>query len=477
MRKRKKDIEEHQLQMNFVRECNNHCRCEVKGTVVHRLRHGAVSPVWLSACKKERALTAGIMEEIVSLSNLQKAYVCVKKNGGSGGVDGMDMKGFRSWARSNMLKLQSELLEGEYEASPVLGVQIPKPQGGYRQLGIPTLKDRLVQQAIHQVLSPRYEQIFSEYSYGFRPRRSAHDALLQSCKYIEQGKNYVVDLDLEKFFDKVNHDRLMWLLSTRIGDSKVLQLIQRMLKAGMLQGGLLSQRIEGTPQGGPLSPLLSNLVLDELDRELERREYSYVRYADDVKIFASSQDQAERIKAKVTLFIEERLKLKVNRDKSSVCKGHELNFLGHSLLKDGTLGLGKGSEQRFKAKLQAISSRRRGVSIVRVMKELRDVTRGWLVYYRKARMQKKIEQIDGWLRRRLRCFRLKQCKRAIGIVRFLRKEGVEESLAWRLALSGKGWWRLSNSPASSIAMNKLLFSTMGYQSLTDYYNLVKRFKL
>lgn len=463
--------------MNFDRECNNSSHCEVKKTVVHRLGHDAVNPEWLSDCKEERALTAEVMEEIASLPNLQKAYVSVKKNGGSGGVDGMNMKGFRRWARSNMLQLQNEVLEGIYEASAVLGIEIPKPQGGYRQLGIPTLRDRLVQQAMHQVLSKRYERIFSEYSYGFRPGKSAHDALLQSCKYIEQGMNYAVDLDLEKFFDKVNHDRLMWLLRTRIGDGKVLELIHRMVTAGMLQGGLLSQRIEGTPQGGPLSPLLSNIVLDELDKELERRGYSYVRYADDVKIFASSQEQAQRIMAKVILFIEERLKLKVNKDKSRVCKGHELNFLGHSLLKDGTLGLGKGSEQRFKSKLKAISSRRRGVSIVKVIKELRDVTRGWLVYYRKARMQKKIEQIDGWLRRRLRCFRLKQCKRAIGIVRFLRKEGVEESLAWRLALSGKRWWRLANSPASTIAMNNLWFARMGYQSLKDYYNLVKRFKL
>ncbi len=465
------------MQKNFVRECNESSHCEVEGAVVHRLGHGAVSPEWLCACEEERTLTAGIMEEIASLSNLQKANVSVRKNGGSGGVDGMDMKGFRRWARSNMLQLQTELLEGRYEATAVLGVQIPKPQGGYRQLGVPTLRDRLVQQAIHQVLSKRYEVIFSTNSYGFRPGRSAHDALLQWCKYIEQGRNYVVDLDLEKFFDKVNDDRLMWLLSTRIGDGKLLELIHRMLRAGMLQGGLISQRIEGTPQGGPLSPLLSNIVLDEPDKEPEHRGYSYVRYADDVKIFASSHRQAERIMSKVIWFIEGRLKLKVNRDKSRICKGHELNFLGHSLLKDGTLGLGKGSEQRFKYKLKAISSRRRGVSIGQVMKELCDVTRGWLVYYRSARMQRKIEQIEGWLRRRLRCFRLKQCKRAIGIVRFVRKEGVEETLAWRLGLSGKGWWRLANSPASTIAMNNLWFARMGYQSLTDYYNRVKRFKL
>lgn len=259
------------MQKNFVRECNESSHCEVEGAVVHRLGHGAVSPEWLCACEEERTLTAGIMEEIASLSNLQKANVSVRKNGGSGGVDGMDMKGFRRWARSNMLQLQTELLEGRYEATAVLGVQIPKPHGGYRQLGVPTLRDRLVQQAIHQVLSKRYEVIFSTNSYGFRPGRSAHDALLQWCKYIEQGRNYVVDLDLEKFFDKVNHDRLMWLLSTRIGDGKLLELIHRMLRAGMLQGGLISQRIEGTPQGGPLSPLLSNIVLDEPDKELEHR--------------------------------------------------------------------------------------------------------------------------------------------------------------------------------------------------------------
>ena len=463
--------------MNFDRECNDSSHCEVKKVVVHRLQHGAVSPAWLSACKEERTLTAGIMEKIASLSNLQEAYKCVKKNGGCSGVDGMDMKSFRKWARSNMLQLQNELLEGKYEASPVLGIEIRKPRGGYRQLGIPTMRDRMVQQAIHQVLSPMYERVFSEHSYGFRPRKSAHDALLQASKYVEQGKSYVVDLDLEKFFDKVNHERLMWLLSTRIGDERVLQLIHEMLKAGMLQGGLMSQRIEGTPQGGPLSPLLSNIILDELDKELGLRGYSYVRYADDVKIFAKSEWQAKRIIERITNYIEGKLKLKVNRNKSRVCRSYELTFLGHRIFLDGTLGLGESSEARFKAKLKRITSRKRGISIKQMIKELRDVTRGWLVYYRGAKMQKKMEQIDGWLRRRLRCFRLKQCKRTIGIVRFLCKEGVERTLAWRLALSGKGWWRLAASPASTIGMNKLWFSRMEYQSLTDYYNLVKRFKL
>lgn len=476
MRKRRKDIEERQLQMNLVRECDEG-GCEVKGAVVHRLRHGAVSPAWVSACERERDLTAGVMEEIASLPNMQKAYRMVIRNGGSGGVDGMEMQEFRKWGRSNMLLLQKELLSGIYTPQPVQSVSIRKPQGGYRQLGIPTLIDRWVQQAVHQALSPHYEQVFSDRSYGFRPRRSAHDALLKAGNYVSSGKRWVADLDLEKFFDKVNHHRLMWLLGTRIGDERVLRLIHKMLVSGMLEGGLLSQRIEGTPQGGPLSPLLSNIVLDELDKELERRGYYYVRYADDVKIFARSQWQADRIMARITAYIEEQLLLKVNREKSRVCQSHQLTFLGHRIFYDGSLGLGEGSEARFKAKLKKITSRRRGVSIERIMKELRDVTRGWLIYYRGAKMQKKLEKIDGWLRRRLRCFRLKQCKRAIGIVRFLCKEGLEKTLAWRLALSGKGWWRLSNSSASNMAMNKEWFARMGYQALIDYYNLVKRFKL
>lgn len=476
MRKRKRDIQECQLQMNFERECNEDS-CKVGGAVVHRLKHGSVSPSWVSACEEERTLTSAIMEDIASLPNLQTAYSMVKRNGGSGGTDGMDMKGFAKWMSSNLLTLQGQLLSGTYKPQPVRSVSIPKPQGGERLLGIPTLIDRMVQQAIHQVLSLRYEAVFSEHSYGFRPRRSAHDALLKASEYVKSGESWVCDLDLEKFFDCVNHDRLMWLLSTRIGDKRVLNLINRMLKCGMMKGGMVSQRTQGTPQGGPLSPLLSNIVLDELDKELELRGYHYVRYADDVKIFARSEWQAKRITAKATDYIESRLKLKVNCTKSRVCRSYELTFLGHRIFYDGTLGLGEGSEAKFKGKLKAITSRRRGISLESMLRELRDVTRGWIIYYRSAKMQKKMEQIDGWLRRHIRCFRLKQCKRAIGIVRFLRKAGIEETLAWRLALSGKGWWRLSNSPASNMAMNKHWFDQQEYQSLTVYYQQVKRFKL
>ena len=476
MRKRRKDIQERQLQMNLAGECGED-GCEVGRAVVHRLAHGSVSPLWLSACGRERTLTLGVMEQIASLANLQKAFAMVLQNGGSGGVDGMDIKAFRAWGRNNIAQLQEQLLGGTYRPQPVRCISIPKPQGGHRLLGIPTLIDRMVQQALHQILSARYEQVFSANSYGFRPRRGAHDALLRAGEYVKQGRSWVVDLDLEKFFDRVNHHRLMWLLSTRIGDERVLALIHRMLKCGMLEGGVLSQRIEGTPQGGPLSPLLSNIVLDELDKELERRGYCYVRYADDVKLFATSQWQAERIKERIIAFIEGRLKLKVNQSKSRVCRSQELSFLGHRIFSDGTLGLGAGSEERFKAKLKKITCRRRGISIVQMVTELRQVIRGWLIYYRGARMKKKMEQIEGWLRRRLRCFRLKQCKRPIGMVRFLLKEGIEKTQAWKQALSGKGWWRLSNAPASNMAMNKEWFARLGYQSLTVYYEQVKRFKL
>jgi group II intron reverse transcriptase/maturase len=284
----------------------------------------------------------------------------------------------------------------------------------------------------------------------------------------------VIDLDLEKFFDEVNHHRLMWLLSTRIGDKRVLQLIHRFLKAGIMQSGLTEQRTKGTPQGSPLSPLLSNIVLDELDKELDRRGHSYVRYADDVKIFVGSKQRAEAVKASITKYITNKLKLKVNQSKSRVCKGYELNFLGHSILKDGSLGLSKQSEQRLKDKLREVTKRNSGISFEEMLKQLRTKLQGWLNYFRYARMSSKLEGIDGWIRRKLKCFRLKQCKRTIGIVRWLRKRGVEETLSWRTALSAKGWWRLSNSPALNIGMNKMWFAQQGYYSLSENYQSLHR---
>lgn len=435
---------------------------------------GKVNPQWLSACRKERTLTEHLMEQIADPLNVSKAYQKVAANGGSGGVDGMKAEQLKEWLAENLHQLQAQLLSGSYEPQSVRGVQIPKAGGGKRQLSIPTVKDRMVQQAIQQVLSVRYERIFSSRSYGFRPGKNAHQALKQAGRYVAEGKEYVIDLDLEKFFDEVNHHRLMWLLSTRIGDKRLVELIHRFVKSGIMQGGLIEQHIKGTPQGSPLSPLLSNIVLDELDKELDRRGHCYVRYADDVKIFVGSKQRAESVKAGITKYIAEKLKLKVNETKSRVCKGYQLNFLGHSILSKGELGLSKQSEQRLKDKVREVTKRNKGISLEEMLKQLRGKLQGWLNYFCQAKMGSKMEALDGWIRRRLKCFRLKQCKRRIGIVRWLRKLGVEETLSWRTALSGKRWWRLSNSPALNIGMNKMWFAQQGYYSLSENYKSLHR---
>jgi RNA-directed DNA polymerase len=333
--------------------------------------------------------------------------------------------------------------------------------------------DRMVQQAIAQVMMPYYEEVFSEHSYGFRPNKNCGQALAEGARQIASGRNYVIDLDLEKFFDNVHHDRLMSRLSKRITDRKVLQLIRRFLQAGMMQGGMVCQRITGTPQGSPLSPLLSNIVLDELDKKLESRGLPYVRYADDVKIFAGSIKAAERIKESITGFITARLRLKVNEQKSRICRGYELNFLGHCILSKGNLGLSKESEARLKTKVRIITKRNRGISFEQMTNELNTTLRGWLNYFRKADMTNKLIKMDSWIKHRLRCFRLKQCKRRIGIVRFLQKEGINTKQSWLLALSGKGWWRLSNTPQANRAMSDEWFKKQKHFSLFANY---KRYK-
>jgi RNA-directed DNA polymerase len=433
------------------------------------LADGKVSPEWLSICEEERNQTKQLMEKIASLSNLQNAYLVVKSNGGSSGVDKQSIKTFGAWFALGKISLQSELLKGDYQPQSVKRVLIPKPNGGERQLGIPTVRDRVVQQAIQQVLQVYYEPNFSEHSYGFRPHRNCHQALKASLAHIKKGKGYVVDIDLEKFFDEVNHQRLLWLMSTRIGDTRLLKLISKILKSGILVDGLIEQRIKGTPQGSPLSPLLSNIVLEELDQELHRRGLSFVRYADDVKIFVKHKSSAERTMNSLTRFIEQRMKLKVNQSKSAIRRANQTTFLGYRLDWGGKLGLSTTNEDRLKQKLKQITRRNRGISLEQMIKEVNETLQGWLHYFRLARMKKKLEQIEGWLRRRLKCYRLKQCKRVIGIVRFLRKLGVEKTLSWRTALSGKRWWRLSNSPALAMGMNNNWFTKQGLYSLTANY--------
>lgn len=437
-------------------------------------KNGKVNPVWLSICEEERNQTTKLLERVTSLSNLQKAYKQVKKNGGSGGVDKMSIEEFGDWFSNHYQELQDELQQEVYHPQVVRGIKIPKPKGGFRQLGIPTIKDRVVQQAINQVLQPIYDPKFSDNSYGFRPKRNAHQALRKASQAVKSGKNIVVDLDLAKFFDEVNHQRLMWMLGTRIGDKRLLRLIFKILKTDILLDGLQEQRIKGTPQGSPLSPLLSNIVLDELDQELSRRGLSFVRYADDVQILVSSHASAVSVQESIIKFIENKMKLKVNREKSGIKPSYKVNFLGYSLLNGGKLGISRLSEQRLKDKLKTITQRNRGVSFEQIIKELKVVLQGWMQYFKLAQMKSKLMQIEGWLRRRLKCFRLKQCKRAIGIVRFLTKLGVEKTLCWRTALSGKGWWRLSNSPALNIGMNNNWFLAQGFYSLTLNYNRLFR---
>ncbi len=443
----------------------------VSGGDVYLKAGGRVSRQWLTVCKEERALTANLMDEIADLSNLATAMRQVVSNRGSAGIDAMGVNELKGWFNHHWQELQSLLLSGRYTPSGVRGVRIPKPKGGYRQLGIPTVKDRLVQQAISQVLSKRYDRVFSESSYGFRSGRSTHQALQKAAGYVAEGYKQVVDLDLEKFFDKVNHDRLMWTLGTRIGDKRVLRLISKILRSGIMQDGLMNQRLQGTPQGSPLSPLLSNIVLDELDKELEIRGHYFVRYADDVIILVRSEEAANRVKRSITAFIETRMRLKVNREKSRICHPRELNFLGYKIYHDGGLGISQVSLQRFKAKLKIITGRARGISLDQLIRELNPVLRGWLNYFRLARMKCALDGLEAWLRRRIRCFRLKQCKRAIGISRFLRSLGVPNNRSWSTAASSYGWYRMAMTPAANEGMNLRWFDSIGLFSLKSNYCL------
>lgn len=464
------------IQMNSAgqKECDYSDDLFAMDIPVWYVSSGKVNPEWLSICEEERNQTSQLLEQVFRFDNLERAYKQVRSNGGSCGVDGMSVKDFGSWFSTHYQALQLEIQEGNYQPQAVRGIKIPKPQGGFRQLGIPTVKDRVVQQAISQVLQPLFDPKFSPNSYGFRPNRNAHQALQQTEKIVQMGKKHIVDLDLAKFFDEVNHQRLMWLLSKRIGDKRLLKLIWKILKTNVMQGGLEEQRVKGTPQGSPLSPLLSNIVLDELDQELTRRGLSFVRYADDVQIFVSSPKSAARVQERIIGFIENKMKLKVNREKSGIKPFYRMSFLGYSLYGRGNLSLSKTSEHRLKDKLKNITQRNRGISLEQMLRELKRVLHGWLHYFRLAQMKSKLQAIEGWLRRRLKCFRLKQCKRVIGIVRFLRKLGVEETLCWRTALSGKGWWRLSNSPALSIGMNNSWIKEQGFYSLTENYSRLHR---
>jgi RNA-directed DNA polymerase len=419
-----------------------------------------------------RALKQDLMERVADEANLIEALRRVCANKGSAGVDGMDVTELKAWmsVRANREKLRDKLISGEYQPAAVRGVQIPKPGGkGVRQLGIPTVVDRLVQQALLQVLEPIFDPAFSEGSYGFRPGRGAHDALRQASQYVAEGRNIVVDLDLEKFFDRVQHDVLMARVSRRVRDKRVLALIGRFLRAGMMQNGVCVRREEGTPQGGPLSPLLANILLDDLDKELEKRGHRFCRYADDCNIYVKSDAAGQRVMASVTEFLEQKLKLKVNRQKSAVGHVSERKFLGHRLLEGGKLGVAPQSEEKLKSSLKELTDRSSGKSLPMVIREVNQQFGGWIQYFRMAQMKGRMQDIGQWLRRRMRCLRLKQCKRAYAIARFLMGLGVREDSAWMLALSGKGWWRLADTPQAHRAMSLDWFKNEGLLDPEAFY--------
>ena len=378
----------------------------------------------------------------------------------------MEIEELLQWLGKNIKELQVSILEGQYRPGAIRRVEIPKPNGGTRMLGIPTVKDRLIQQAIHQELSRWYEPHFSDYSYGFRPGRNAGQAILQASRYIAQGKEWVVDIDLEKFFDTINHDRLMQRLSKGIGDKRLLRLINAYLKTGIMTNGLTEQRIAGTPQGSPLSPLLSNIVLDELDRELEKRGLSFCRYADDCNIFVGSQKAGERVLASLTDFIEKKLKLKVNREKSGVRHCSDVKFLGYTVLPEGKIRVADKSIERFKSKVKELTKRNRGIKLERIVKELNTVITGWANYFHLANCWlSTIRDLDGWIRRKLRCYRLKQCGRKYTIFKFLRTFDIPVNTSWNVVMYSQGWWKMSDKVAVRNAMSPKWFAQIGLQSL------------
>lgn len=418
-----------------------------------------------SRLEEQRTLTTNIVDNISAYGSIGKAFQQVKRNDGAAGTDGITVAEYERELSANIRKLHTELRNGTYRPSAVRRVETSKPNGGIRELGIPTIADRTVQQSILMSLQRVYDPYFSKHSYGFRPGRSAQQAVEQASKYVSEGKIWVVDIDLESFFDKINHDRLMSRLRKSITDKRLLKLIHQFLQAGMMHGGLETQRIAGTPQGGPLSPLLSNIVLDELDWELEARGLSFVRYADDSNIFVSSQRSAERVMRSLIDYIEGELKLKVNRQKSGVRKCDQVKFLGHTIEENGKIRIADGSIVRFKEKIRVATKRNRALPLRKVLQEVNRIIEGWAVYFRKCNTWlSELRELDGWIRNRLRCYALKQHKKKYPTFRFLRSIGVAKQKAW-YAVRFYAWWPMANLPYVRNGMGILWFARMNLRSL------------
>jgi group II intron reverse transcriptase/maturase len=414
----------------------------------------------------------GLMEKIVSRGNMMAAYSRVVSNKGAPGVDEMPVTALKGYLQVEWSRIKEELLAGRYHPQPVKKVDIPKPGGGTRMLGIPTVLDRLIQQAVQQVLNPLFDPGFSESSYGFRPKRSAHQAVKAAQKHVASGLRWVVDIDLEKFFDRVHHDTLMSLVKRKVGDKQVLFLIGSYLKAGILEGGLTTARTEGTPQGGPLSPLLSNILLDELDKELEGRGHRFCRYADDCNIYVATRISGERVMASITSYLSERLKLTVNQAKSAVDRPWKRSFLSYSMTwhRKPRLTVAKKAVSRLKANLKKIFRQGRGKRIQTTIKELVPKLRGWIIYFRHSEIKGVFDELDGWLRRKLRRILWKQWKRPYTRAKNLMRRGLSEATAWRSATNGRGpWWNAGASHMNK-AIPKSYFDKLGLVSLMNQYH-------
>jgi RNA-directed DNA polymerase len=431
-------------------------------------REGAEAPM----VKREAEDPAGsqrLMEEVCERENRREALKRVRANQGSPGIDGMTVEELPAYLEQHWPAIREQLLSGTYEPKPVKRVEIPKPDGGVRKLGIPTVLDRFVQQAVQQVLQKQWDPTFSEHSYGFRPGRSAKQAVAQAQKYIAEGYGWCVDFDLEKFFDRVNHDKLMGAVAKRVEDKRLLKLIRAFLNAGVMEDGLVSPSVEGTPQGGPLSPLLSNLVLDELDRELERRGHRFVRYADDSNIYVRSERAGQRVMESVKRFIAAKLKLKVNESKSAVAKPQERKFLGFSFTSGPEVKrvIAQKALDRFKQRIREITRRAKGVSMETTMEELAPYMRGWRSYFGFCETPEVLIGLTRWVRLRLRAALWRQWKTPRRRRAALLELGVREPLASNTAGSGRGPWYLAKAKALAVGLSNAYFKSLGLPSLFE----------
>jgi RNA-directed DNA polymerase len=417
-----------------------------------------------------------LMSAVLDRPNMLRAYARVRRNKGAAGVDRMEVGDLADYLKAHWAEHQQELLDGTYQPQPVRKVEIPKPGGGQRQLGIPTVLDRLIQQALHQVLSPVFEPGFSDFSYGFRPGRNAGQAVQQAREYVEAGHHWAVDIDLEAFFDRVNHDMLMARVARQVKDKRVLKLIRAYLNAGVCEGGLVTARREGTPQGGPLSPLLSNILLTDLDRELVKRGHRFCRYADDCNIYVKSEKAGQRVLESITQYLETKLKLRVNREKSGVGRATKRKFLGYTMYRRKEvvhLKVAPTALARFRGDLRQIFRRGRGRSLGRIIEELNPKLRGWMAYFRHIGVTGILVEVDKWVRRHLRQILWVQWKRSYTRAKNLMRLGLAEARAWNSAQNGRGpWW---NAGASHLnrALPKRLFRRLGLISLMDYYRRLK----